>query len=74
MADLVGRFRGERTGTARSHGDVFLVIDWLAYFVGALVAAMMIQVGLDLTFVLTVILLAIALFLAVGKRQPEGEG
>ena len=74
MAELVSRLRGPRTDPLRSQRVWFLAIDWFAYFVGALLAATGIRLGLDLPFVLAIILLTFSLLLAIRMRQPADAG
>jgi uncharacterized membrane protein YoaK (UPF0700 family) len=65
MNALVLRLRGQRTDESRSNPFLFLASDWLAYFVGALVVASGSTIGVQVPFLLSVILLTIALALAI---------
>jgi len=63
MTSLVSPIRNEYANESAAHSVPFLAAVWIAYFVGALVAAILIRIGLNLNFVLPVVLLLIVLVL-----------
>lgn len=73
IRELVNRLRNRHIGSWRTHPVVFLVIDWSAYFVGALLGALGFKLRFELPFALPTVLLAIVVVLVLRMRRLTHE-